>query len=900
MTVYRIGWSDAATDGARVLYGALIAGLPYLIVGDGVTVSTVVWTDDADPAWHVGTSPTTKPWLATDALMIEERIRPLDGGIDVSSVMLRLADIDLGVTAALGAREGMASSTLADGISATSTTVLVRSVASLPSSGVLHIGRERITYSAKATGPARLTGCVRGTAGTKARRHQVLQGQAPPRVYATATGTDALPSTLGRRVTLWAMRVTGAGEVTDPTLIYDGRVGPGTRMSDGGATWEIPVDHASKALAEKTRPTEMYLYGYSHFCTERRTSNNANNNSSLADTPLYAEWRATNAGGYLTFLTDAAGDPDHDGWSPSADEFVARWNRAAAALGSGIVAANDTTGFSVRASASPGRRLVVGQRWRGPNSAPGDPVGTGDVALSARINFFSPPPEANIWLSRKLHLDSADIAAIPAAPTGVDSDRISFQWGLDVERDNELLPKERVRVTFGAASGNVVEINTPFVRGVRLAGENAGTRAFGGELLLTKPTSAPLRCLVQTRTARVGWWEAVRAIITGIDEARGLDHLDDSLSWDRIGSLAAGAQPWNWERLYWHAPEDPPIERLRDEAALSGLMLCTWRGRISVAKVRDPSTTEAVTRTITQADLRRGQHPTMREVSDGIISSVRLIFPPHDAERPSFLRVIDATAMSESGAGGEIVARVAEGAVRIGTDPRTSPDVRTTVENIALNLLSPWTRPYRLVTIPTDLRCAGLEVGDVIELEEWLLPSGTGTRGISGRGVVVGHRKDYTAGRVDIMLRVSPVRAGWAPAYAVDSIAGAVVTLDDPYPESASGFATDYTSTGARREDLGLEYLAAGDKLRLVEVGNRSPATPLSVEVSAIDASLRQITLTASPGVSWETLATGAYGKVLLIPETHGASLTRQRRYVYVADGTTVTLGTGDPARTWA
>ena len=275
---------------------------------------------------------------------------------------------------------------------------------------------------------------------------------------------------------------------------------------------------------------------------------------------------------------------------------------------------------------------------------------------------------------------------------------------------------------------------------------------------------------------------------------------------------------------------------LRDEAVLSGLMLCTWRGRISVARVRDPSTTETTTRTLTQADLRRGQLPTMREVSDGIISSVKLILPPHNVEKPAMLRVIDATAVSESGAGAEITARVAEGAMRGGADPRTNPSVRTAVENVALNLLAPWTRPYRLVTVPTDLRAVDVEVGDVIELNEWLLPSGLGTRGIDGRGVVVGHRRNYTGGRVDLYLRVAPARAGWAPSFAVESISGAVLTLDNPYPTGPAGFAPEYTARGELRTDFGLEYLAAGNKMRLVEVGNRSPAAPLSVVVLSVDA----------------------------------------------------------------
>ena len=895
MTVERINWSDAATQGSTVVYGVLIAGLPYLLVGDTVSVTSVTWTDTADPAWHVGTSPTTKPWLKLDELVVEERIRPLDGGIDVSSITLRLADIDTGVTAALGARDGLAVSTLLTGITASATTIGIRSTASFPSSGVVHIGRERITYTGKTSGS--ITGCTRGTAGTKARRHQVTQGQAPPRVFAHATGADALPFTLGRRVTVWALRITSAGTATDPTLIYDGRVGQGTRMSDGGAAWEIPVDHASKALAEETRPTEVYLYGYGHHIAGRTTTNDANDQPPRF-TPLYARWAVPNSGGAAIYLHNSATYPHGSGWSPSADVFLERWSEAARLLGVAVVHGADANGYYINAGASPGRRLEITWAWGegGSNAYPANP---GDSVTSARA-YMHTPTEACLWLYDKLHLDPADLALIPAAPTGTSG--IVASWGLDVERDNDQLPKETVRVRFGGDDGtNLTGVVAFDHRGLAITGTLAGERAFGAEILLTKPVRAPLRLYVQINARTAGWWDAIRyGVIESIDTLRGLDHVQDSLAWDRIESVAGNTQPWNWERTYWISPEASPMQVLRDEAVLSGLMLCTWRGRISVARIREPSTTETATRTIEQADLRRGQHPTMREVRDGIISSVKLMLPPHNVERPNYLRVIDATAVSESGAGAEITARVAEGAMRGGEDPRTSPSTRTAVENIALNLLAPWTRPYRLVTVPTDLRAADVEVGDVIALEEWLLPSGTGARGITGRGVVVGHRRDFTSGRVDLHLRVAPARAGWAPAFAVESISGAVLTLDNPYPTGPAGFGTEYTATGALREDLGLEFLAAGHKMRLVEVGNRSPATPLSVEVLSVDAGAGTVTLTASPGVSWETLATSSYGKVLLIPETHAQSTAAQRQYVYVADGSTVTLSTGDRAATWA
>lgn len=897
MTVERLDWQTAARDGATVVYGVLIAGLPYLLVGDRVTVSSVAWTDTADPAWHVGTSPTTRPWLKLDDLVIEERIRPLDGGIDVSSITLRLADIDGGVTAVLGARDALTVSTLADNISASSTTVLVRSVAAAPSSGVAHIGRERITYTGKATGPARLTGCTRGTAGTKARRHQLVQGQAPQRVYFG----DALPFTLGRRVTVWALRLTGT-EATDPTLIYDGRVGQGTRMGDRGAAWEIPVDHASKALAEETRPTEVLVYGFGHYSSTSATADLETVPDAAAYTLLCAGWAVPGSTGAYIALSTQEGD----GWTANAEVFRERWNNAARAAMTGtgweIQIGDDGRPFvDVRTNSPPapaGRRLTVSYGWAipGENAHPADRAST----LQEARCYLAPFPEACVWMVDRVHLDASDAAVIPSAPTPGGSG-VFAQWGLEMERDNGVLDKATLRVTIGGVTGNVLGGVIPMdLTGTPVPG-SPGTSLYGAEVLITKPTRAALRLSVQNTERATGWWDAVRyGVLQSLDDLRGLDHLADSVEWERVGAVARGQQPWSPQRRYWITPESAPMSVLRDEAALSGLMLCTWRGRISVARVREPSATETVTRTITQADLRQKQHPTMREVRDGIISSVKIRLPPYGDD--DWIRVIDATAVTESGAGAEITTRLARGATAgdgfnaINRDP----GLRTAMETTVLNLIAPWTRPYRLVTVPTDLRAVDVEVGDVIALDEWLLPSGAGTRGISGRGVVVGHRRDYVAGRVDLHLRVSAALAGWAPAYAVDSIAGDELTLDDPYPTSGAGFAPEYTAAGAQRDDLGLEYLAAGDKVRLVEVGNRTPYAPQAFTVVSVDASLRRVTLSSPPGGTWATLATSSYGKVLLIPETHANSLATQRQYVYVADGSTVVLSTGDPARSWA
>jgi len=896
MAAERIDWAAAAAAGDRIVFGVLLAGCDDLLLPDGVTISSAVWTGAQDPAWHV-TGTSGKPWLAWDSLTIEERVRPVEGGLDVSSLTLRLADVDGAVTAFLASRESMPTVLLAADLTASATTITVQTTAAFASSGVLHIGRERITYSGK-TGTT-FTGCTRGTAGTRARSYKRVQRQ---RVY----GGDKLPSTLGRRVTVWALRFASADatQVTDPTLIYDGRVGEGTRMSDAGAIWEIPIDHAIKALGEKSPPITVTLYGYAHYTANLRSTTASRSAAVYAvRSPLQAWWYTVSSGvGLFCGLSQDATAPDDGGWHPTREVFLEKWNTAARALGS-VAATDSVPAGGVDAYSASARRLEVQVAWWGRNgginAAPLDP---GSDTTTAHLGIPT-MPEACLWLEGLVHLDDADLAVIPSTPAA--SGDVLTQWALACERDNGILPKEELRATITVTGGGASTIEAAPIGVERYTpGGAGGELTAGAAALITRATIASLRLSVDVGARASGWWNAIRyGLLAAIDEARGLDHIDDSMAWARIATIAAGAQPWNVARRYWIDPAEPPIATLRNEALLSGLSLATHRGRIAVARIRDVGSTEAPTRTLAQSDLRRGAVATMREVSDGIISSVRCILPGSGDEERRSVSVVDASAVAESGVGAEIVARVPEGAIGgIGGVGAILADsrLRGSVERVALSMLSPWVRPYRLVTVPTDLRCAGVEIGDVIDLDEWLLPNGSGARGISQRAVVIGHRRDYRAGRVDLFLRVSEVRAGWCPAFLLASISGAVCTVDaDPCgTSSAAGFASESDADGNARTDAGLEYLATGDEVRIVELDARSPATAFDATVSSVDRGALTVTLNASPGATWATRATN--GVALMVPAKHTTAVAAQRRYVFVADGATFLLSDSSPAKVWA
>ena len=177
MAVTRTPWTTIV-DGETVALGLLIAGVPWLLVPPGVSVTAVAWTADPDPAWHVGTSPTSKPWLDTSdqspPLTIEERASPVQGTLEVSDLTFHLLDVDGAATELFGARDAMPYTILAADLGASATTITtdVPSASGVyGSSGTVHLGRERITFSG--TSCANLTGCTRGTAGTRARPHRV-------------------------------------------------------------------------------------------------------------------------------------------------------------------------------------------------------------------------------------------------------------------------------------------------------------------------------------------------------------------------------------------------------------------------------------------------------------------------------------------------------------------------------------------------------------------------------------------------------------------------------------------------------------------------------------------------------------------------------------------------------
>lgn len=895
MAVERINWNTAAR-GKVVERALLIAGLPYLLVPDGVTVSSVSWTGDADPAWHATTTPDARGWLLVrseldpdvPACAWEENASVVQGTLDIGSLRFWLADPTEDVTAvttAFASRDALPFTRLAAPVASGDGTITVESTAAFPSSGVVHLGRERIEYASKTS--TTFAGCSRGTAGTKARAYQA-DGQIH-RVYGQPSGAavESIPGLIGRRVTLWALQVEG-GVATNPTLLYDGRIAAGVGMLPNGA-FELPVEHALKALQQESQPPTLSLYGYAHGSNPRRQG--ATLTGAFYGSPVWAQW--TDRAGhdeYITLSSDS-GDPDFGGWSPSRALYLERWNRAARVGGYAERATLLASGtLSVTASdAVNDRRLTVWFSWAEQDrSDPSDSDATRDNATVYSVGSM---PEHCYWLAGALHLDDGALAQIPAVPSnpvhnvtlaGGIVDAVLAYWTLSAERDNGALEKATV----------VSRVVTVEATGVTCA----AIEAPGQELHLA-PSQLPW-LFTRAAVASVGlyargtfWWSTLRyGVLAQIDALRGFDQIADSIDWAQLQRVGERSSVHGTRREYVVDLSKPVAELLRNEAALAGASISLWHGRLALAQIRDVAQTEAFDGTLTSEHLRWETSAEAREVTDGLATSYKVTLETGDT-----ITVTDAGAVAESGAGATIEATMPRGLLP--ADAISDSAVHARIVEIGQALLAPWVRSYEVVSWPGDMRLAGYQIGHVLTLSDWLIPDQLGGRGLDAvAATVLGRRPDLDAGTVDLKLRVSPTAvSGYAPEALVASISGAVLTLDTVTIDAA-GFADDLNPDGSPRTDGGAGTFSVGHKVTLLELDTNSPTTPFEAEVLSISGDT--ITLDAAPGATWEGLATS--GMVLLSFDDYSTSISDQHRWCYIASRTTLQHADGKQGRRWA
>jgi len=886
---------DAMARGGSVDFCLLIAGYPHPIAMRAF--DTVTWTADADAAWHAGISSITpKLWLGVGGangapIALSERAAVgARESLDIGELVAYLHDPGLPsageMTLALFNRRSMPSTYLTASLQAADTTASVESTADLEASGTVHIGREAITYSGKTS--TTLTGLGRGAHGTRAKLHPVTDdGMVRPVVYQNPVGLDALPSLRGRRCTLWLLRRASASSTTvlDPALLFDGRIGDGNELAGPGR--RIAAQHVARALDTKLRQVRVTLAGYNHH-GQPSSEWGSSTRTPESDGELLAVWvdRQTSAFGNaiisLTSEDPGTGGGVVDGWCATAEELFVRWNNKAAAVVAG--------GYTVTASVDGSGRLFV---WVANSSSsiethvrlcaawlPGgtldypdaDSTSTRDAPFPVRPD--APFPAAWVPLSKPIHLSAFDAGQLPSPTVGSGGgvDGGSYQFGLQVkigERSRRVLLSS---VSGSVATGTLVDPSPALLDGI-----------------VTQPTDAVLTLDAVGDT----WWGALRyGVLAGLDGWQGLDHFDDSIAWDDLIATARRVGgPLPTARRYHLDTEDSSfLTLLRNECTLAGLTLCTRGGRLSVTRIEEVAATEPTTATITRSDLVRGQAaPQLVETPAGTLTSFKLTLPDK-----SSVRVVDVVAEDEAGRGSERAAS----AVGILRDDVVAPAIVGAVMRQAMAVIGPFSHEYRVVTVAVDLRYAGVELGDLVLLSAWLLPDGAGARGLTEVPCqVLGRRvRFYGDGKggveLDLLLSEAPL-AGYAPELLIDGITGDELAVDTAFlgaVQGPRGFCDELLPSRAARTDGGLSFFSVDDAVVLHHLGSETPTTPFTSSITSIDTATGTLTLASAPGATWETLA-ATPGQVLLAFDGHAASELSQRRYCYIADGTTLLIG---------
>lgn len=884
-----VAWVTASR-GERVIPCVLIAGLPVILIPEGVTLTG--WSAGAlDAAWWPGSSfggfsTYLRSWLSlSQSVTWSERAQPVQPEmLDVSSLDIRVSDIGLrsdgtgGLATTLFADvDSIAGTWITADVTTTSTTVAVSSTAGFAASGYLYLGRETMAYTST-TGTSFAVGSAanRGRFGSPVQYHSFV-GNANAAV-SNPQVLSAAPEIIGRVATVWLLRVSATGVVTDGMLAFYGVVGTGPMLSEDGESWTLRLDHIIKRLATPLRGETVSVGGYTHLAPSgSRGAASTSREVQRSYCPTY-DWvmnAAMEVRDIFTLTRDAAA-PDNGGWHADAGSYITDLNIACRS--SGAIYSLDGNGrLNIIADVTGNETLVLGWPWDFEEEATEQPVS----ATQYRSAKAFPGAWVPVFTASRIYVTASDYALIPATPSSAIA---SVYYALAFDGENDRV--NYARITGKDSSGSLYWITVDAITRDEASTTDIGV--LGAGFVVTEPSSARIVCYVQS----ADWISAIQALMESFTTSIA-ETIVDAFDFNDMRSVAARypVGPYGVAREYVVDLTESILDLLTRECRLNGYTLVISNGRISITRIADFAPTEVTSGSISTADLHSGYPvPSYSRGVDGIVNAVSFSAPP---PLNITVNVVDATSLTAYGPG------------RAKLEARAPVQITGTVVNPAaeylrlaaqaMQVLGPLRYPYELVTLTTPLHKADLGVGDTVTLTLWRVPSQSATRGISLRMAQVMGREhvfyDDGDGRVTYTMRLSPTRlVGWAPAALVDElgISGGDISLDLTTFGSA-GFAPGGTVGGA-------DWFVVGDVVRLVQIGSASPAASTTHTVTAVSGST--LTVTPNPNATFVALAAVRLAVMVIAEDWTGATASQQR-YAYLAD-TSYRLDTTTAARIYA
>ena len=865
----------------------LIEGSRYAWGTGGV--SSISSYSDAAPT---GTT-IKRGYLQPIRSVISERLRPLDGNVEVSALDFVVHDTDgSGTDQFTRALDESALTFLTAPVLTSDTSITVANGAAITSFPTdVWINRECMRVTARAGNTLFVT---RGYYGTAAEAIEVDAAQAlQPELL-------AYPCTLrGRRARLY--RVSG----TTATLRWIGYVKNGPIVAANGASFVVQCAHVweQEAASVWGNPrASAALTGYDSAAVMFIVENDNKSAVAYSTPPTYRAYvhtsrrEAMNAAlrRVATQLTSLGATSVFYTATDTGGEMLVVLRFGTFTLGRATLRYGGEE-YTATSSDNSGVREHV---WR---------IAVPDRGALVRTGFALGGDDRATVIRPHVGLTTTSWAAIAGSRSGVSITPVL----VGELADDALLELDPT----GQSTPGPVTNDSTFTS---LAGGAAGATTFRAfaRVIQRDPTARPEPISWEAHRAGLPIAEALPLYsAVRIDAEHWLDACRSLLEDDTYATSGSDSRNWSWSGYdaaraasrddlgpvtYRTSGNVTVGDHIAGEARLRGGCVTVGSdARLGIIDLRSPTLTETPAATITVRDWVAGSTQSVAPSGDGLVTDVVFETPL----RTMTLR--DAVALGRYGT--QSLLKVSTQSTR--QDPRIADDP-IGYSMLALGkLLGRWRDELFIYTgtVPADRYLSSCTLGAVVSFESNNAPNFRGGSKFSGsnakRAVVVGRHEDPATNTLELELLALPVVYGFAPSARVSSIVGAKITLATGY---LSGSATDYSGSNiagyqGTANDGGASWFAAGYVCDLV-LRDSATHTVDSFTVSSVNPATREITATAAlPTVptNWATLVAGG-AIVDVVFASFGSTISTQRLFAVVADESTRKVsGSGTP-RKWA
>lgn len=857
--------------------------------GTGGVSSVASYSDGASP---LGTT-VKRGYLQPIRSVISERLRPLDGSVEVSSLDFVVHDTDgSGTDQFTRTLDESALTFLTAPVLAGDTSITVANggaIASYPTD--VWINRECM----RVTGAAGSTLLVtRGYYGTRAEAIEVDAAQAlQPELF-------AYPCTLrGRRARLY--RVSG----TVATLRWLGYVRSGPIVAANGASFVIQCAHAweqeAAGLWGNPRPSAT-LTGYDSAAISFIVENGDKSSVGYSTPPTYKAYvyqsrqAAVNASlsRLVTQLTSLGATNPFATATDTGGELFISLRFETISLGRATLRYGGEE-FVASSSENSG---VVEHTWR---------VAVADRGALVRTGFALGGDDRATVIRPHVGLSTSSWVAIAGSRAGVSITPVLVgELG-----DDALLELDPT----GQSTPGVVTNDATFTQlGATVSSGATTFRAFS-RVIQRDPSARPQPIAWDAHRAGLPIAEALPLYSAiRIDAEHWLDACRSLLEDDSYATSGSDSRNWSWSGYdaaraasrddlgpvtYRTSGNATVGDHIAGEARLRGCCVTVGAdAKLGIIDLRSPTLTETPAATITVSDWVAGSVQSVVPSGDGLVTDVQLETPL----RTMTLR--DAVAIGRYGT--QSLLKVSTQSTR--QDPRIVDDPIGYSLLACGKLLGRWRDELFVYTgsVPADRFLSSCTLGAIVSFESSNAPNFAGTSSFSGasakHAVIIGRHEDPATNTLELELLALPIIYGFAPCARVESISGAVIQLASGYAGTLSDYSgsaeTDY---GGYTDDRGAGWFEAGFECELV-LRDTATHTVEAFTVASNDPGAATVTASASiptAPTNWAALVAGG-AIVDVIFTSFGSTVAAQRLFAVVADETTRTVAGSGTRRKWA